>query len=335
MTIKDVARHCGVSVSTVSRALNDRPDVSAAVRDKVLKAVEELHYVPNSSARELVMPAADSVGLVIRGDSQFYGEIVANIENSLRESGYSTVIESLRHGEDELRAGAALVRSKRLRGLIFLGGCFDYSRSAVEALGVPFVCCTYRNVFGTLEAEKYSSVTIDDIRAGYEATDMLISRGHRRIAVVLSTVDDRSVSQLRYMGYRRALEERGLDFDPALVLEAGEYSMSAARRAMEGALEANKDFSAVFAVSDSFAIAVMKALHDKGKNVPGDVSVVGIDGMEMCAYTVPTLCSYAQPAGELGRRSAELIIEMMEGAEGGKHILLDPLLTEGGSVRSI
>ena len=335
MTIKDVARHCGVSVSTVSRALNNRPDVSAAVRDKVLKAVEELHYVPNSSARELVMPAADSVGLVIRGDSQFYGEIVTNIENTLRESGYPTVMASLRHGEDELRAGAALARSKRLRGLIFLGGCFDYSAEAVAALGVPFVCCTYRNVFGSLGEEKYSSVTIDDIRAGFEATDMLISRGHRRIAVVLSTVDDSSISQLRYMGYRRALEKRDIDFDPALVLEAGEYSMASAKRAVETALAEKLDFSAVFAVSDSLAIAAMKALRDGGTSVPEDVSVVGIDGMEMSAYTLPTLCTYAQPAGELGRRSAKLIIGMMEQGSGGEHILLDPLFTEGGSVRSI
>lgn len=335
MTIKDVALHCGVSVSTVSRALNGRPDVSERVRDAVLKAVEELHYIPSNTARELVMPAPDAVGLVIRGSNQFYTDIVSNIERTLREAGYSLVIEQLKHGEDELRAGAGLVRSKRLRGLIFLGGCFDYSEKEVERLGVPFVCCTFRNVFGSLSPERYSSVTIDDVKAGHDAVDMLIRRGHSRIAVVLSTVDDRSISQLRYAGYRSALEEHGIDFDPALVLEAGEYSMAAAASAAEKALENGVDFSAVFAVSDSLAIAVMKALHDGGKSVPEDVSVVGIDGMEVSAYTIPALCTFQQPVRELGRRSAEIILGMIDGGEKASHLLLEPGFVEGGSVRCL
>lgn len=336
MTIKDLAKHCGVSVSTVSRVLNNKPDVSEAVRETVQRAVEELHYVPNSTARELVMPAPDAVGLVARGDSnQFYTEIISNIEHSLRLAGYSLVIETLKHGEDELWAGAALARSKRLRGLIFLGGCFDYSEENAARLGVPFVCCTYTNHFGSLKRESYSSVTIDDVKAGHDAAEMLIKRGHKRIAVVLSTVDDRSISELRYMGYRRALEENGIEFDPSLVLEAGEYSMADAKSIAKKALSAGLDFTAVFAVSDSLAIAVMKALHEGGKRVPEDVSVVGIDGMEMSAYTIPALCTYSQPVHELGCRSAEIILDMIGGRGESQHLLLEPEFIEGESVLSL
>ncbi len=336
MTIKDVARHCGVSVSTVSRVLNQKPDVSESVRAAVLEAVRQLNYVPHTGARELVMPASDTVGLVIRGDSsEFYAEIIAAIEHTLKLAGYSLVIENARHGEDELWAGASLVRSKRLKGLIFLGGCFDYEAGDIEKLDVPFVCCTYTNIFGSLPAGSYSSVTIDDIKTGHDATMQLINRGHRRIAVVLSTADDRSISELRCMGYRRALEEKGIEFDPELVIEAGEYSMAAARRSVGEAIAAGLDFSAVFAVSDNLAIAVMKALSDAGKRVPEDCSVLGIDGIEMAEYTLPSLSTFAQPTHELGEHSARILINIIEGRGEAEHILLEPGFVKGGSLREI
>ncbi len=335
MTIKDVARHCGVSVSTVSRVLNDKPDVSNSVRAAVMKAVQELNYVPNNSARELVMPAADTVGLVIRGDSsQFYREIVVAIESRLKSAGYTMVVENVRHGDSELWAGASLARSKRLRGIIFLGGRFDYEAEDIEKLSVPFVCCTYTNIFGRLPAESYSSVTIDDLKTGYDASMELIRHGHRRIAIVLSTVDDRSISELRYMGYRKALWENGIEFDPSLVFEAGEYSMAAARKVVAKAIEDGVDFSAVFAVSDNLAIAVIKALSEGGRRVPEDCSVMGVDGIEMARYTIPGLCSLAQPTKALGEHSARVLINMIEGRE-AEHIVLEADLLVGNSIGDI
>ncbi len=336
MTIKDVARHCGVSVSTVSRVLNNKPDVSESVREKVLGAVRQLHYVPNTGARDLVMPAADTVGLVVRGDSsQFYAEIVAAIEQRLKAAGYSMVIENARHGTDELWLGASIARSKRLKGLIFLGGRFDYAAADIGKLEVPFVCCTYANVFGGLLADSYSSVTIDDIKTGYDAVSKLIERGHRRIAVVLSTVDDRSISELRYMGYRKALFENGIEYDPALVIEAGEYSMAAARESVKRAVDNGVDFTAVFAVSDTLAIAVIKALSERGLRVPEDCSVLGIDGIKIGQYMVPGLCSFSQPTAALGEHSARILIEMIEGGGITEHLVLDADFIEGGSIRNI
>ncbi len=336
MTIKDVARHCGVSVSTVSRVLNDKPDVSESVREKVLNAVRELHYVPNTGARDLVMPVSDTVGIVVKGNSsEFYAEIVAAVEQRLKAAGYDLVIEYARHGSDELWAGASLARSKRLRGLVFLGGRFDYAPADTKKLDVPFVCCTYSNLFGALPADSYSSVTVDDIKTGHDAVTRLIGQGHRRIAVVLSTVDDRSISELRYMGYRKALCENGIEFDPTLVIEAGEYSMAAARTSVKAAVAAGLDFSAVFAVSDSLAIAVMKALSESGKSVPEDCSVIGIDGIEMARYTVPGLCSFSQPAKALGEHSARILVDMIEGRGEPEHLVLEPDFLEGGSIRKI
>lgn len=336
MTIKDVAVRCGVAVSTVSRVLNNKPDVSAAVREKVLRAVEELHYVPNNTARDLVMAGSDTIGLIVRGvGNQFFTEVIPAIEGAVSRAGYSMVLSQIKSGEDELWAGASLARSKRLRGIIFLGGNFDYCAEDVALLDVPFVCCTYTNSFGDLSEELYSSVTINDMEAAYNAVSMLIGKGHRRIAALLSATGDRSISELRYMGYRKALEDNGIGIDEALVLEAGDYELESANAAVEGLVKSGADFSAVFAISDSQAIAAIKALHDSGLRVPGDCSVVAIDGIELSAYIVPTLTTLTQPKRELGEKSVEILLDMIEGRAGQRHITLSPSLRTGGSVKDL
>ena len=149
MTIKDVAAYCGVAVSTVSRVLNNHPDVSPETRARVLEAVDKLHYIPNNSARDLVLAPADTIGLVVRGaENPFYTPIIRTIEERCEEAGYTMVLHQIPVGADEISAGATLVRSKRLKGLIFLGGRFDYSRAERDAIGIPFACCTNTNQFG-------------------------------------------------------------------------------------------------------------------------------------------------------------------------------------------
>jgi LacI family transcriptional regulator len=290
VTIKDIAERCGVSVSTVSRVLNNHPDVSAANRERVLAVVQELHYVPNNSARDLVKPAADSIGLVVRGvGNPFFTGIIRAMERMITEAGYTMVLHQIQSGEDELRAGAELARSKRLLGLILLGGCFDYTPEQTASLGVPFVCCTYTNSFGTLDRMEYSSVSIDDEQAAYRAVRLLTDHGHRKIGVILESVRDHSISQLRYKGYCQALQDAGIPLDPELVEETVTYEMADGYRGMERLLERRDDFTAVFVISDAMAVAAIKALHDHGKRVPEDCSVVAIDGIDMSAYTVPTL----------------------------------------------
>ena len=333
MTIKDIAERCGVSVSTVSRVLNDHPDVSAANRERVLAVVEELHYVPNNSARDLVKPPADSIGLVVRGvGNPFFTDIIRTIERMITEAGYTMVLHQIRSGEDELRAGAELARSKRLLGVILLGGCFDYTPEQTASLGVPFVCCTYTNSFGTLENTDYSSVSIDDEQAAYRAVRLLTEHGHRKIGIILNSTCDRSIGQLRYKGYCQALQDAGIPLDSELVEETVTYEMADGYAGMEQLLERRGDLTAVFVVSDAMAVAAMKALHDHGKRVPEDCSVVAIDGIDMSAYFVPTLTTLIQPRWELGEHSVRILVEMIEGRAGNRHIQLDTRIRRGGSV---
>lgn len=333
MTIKDVAERCGVSVSTVSRVLNNHPDVSEAIRKKVMAVVQELHYVPNNSARDLVKPKSDAIGLVVRGvGNPFFTGVIRAIEHTITEAGYTMVLHQIRSGEDELREGAELARSKRLLGLILLGGCFDYTPEQTVSLGVPFVCCSFTNSFGTLRKDQFSSVSINDQKEAYRAVRMLTERGHKKIAVLLDSIRDHSISQLRYMGYCQALEESGIFLDSDLVEETVTYEMADGYAGMERLLKRRDDFTAVFVISDAMAVAAMKALHDHGKRIPEDCSVVAIDGIDMSAYMVPTLTTLVQPQEEMGESAVRILVDIVEGRAGNRHLLLETAPREGGSV---
>ena len=334
MTIKDVAAHSGVSVSTVSRVLNNHPDVSAAVREKVMQSVNLLHYVPNNSARDLVKPQTDSIGVVVRGaENPFFTSIILSVERAITEAGYTMVLHQIKAGEDELLAGAILARSKRLRGLLLLGGCFDYTEEQTASLDVPYVCCTYTNSFGSLKKSLYSSVSIDDEAEAYRAVKYLTDRGHRKIAVLLDSVRDHSISELRYKGYLKALADAGIAPDDSLVAETGVYDMNAAYEKTKTLLSRRDDFTAVFAIADSLGIAAMKAMHDAGKRIPEDCSVIAIDGLSMSLYTVPTLTTLIQPTEVMGEQAVKTLIDVIEGTDSTKHVYLPTKLREGGSVK--
>lgn len=333
-TIKDVAARCGVAVSTVSRVLNGHPDVSRETSERVMAAVRELHYVPNHSARDLAAARqSKSIGLVVRGsDNPFYTPIIAAIDEACNKAGYTVVLRQIPSGADEVGEGAALAQAKRLMGVILLGGRFDYAREESDALGVPFVCCTFANQFGTLDPETYSSVSIDDVNEAYRATSRLVSLGHTRIAVLLEAADDRSISELRLGGYQQALTDAGITFDPDLVVCAPGYKMSEAYAGVSALVARRADVTALFSVSDMMALAALKALWDAGRRVPEDFSVIAIDGLEVSRYSIPELTTYAQPQRELAQESVRILIDTIERDAGHQHVFVGTQLRVGGTV---
>lgn len=336
MTIKDIARACGVGVSTVSRVLNDRPDVSPEVRARVLAVVESTGYIPNNSARDLGRSQTDAIGVVVRGTGNlFFSEVIKTIALEIDRGGCTMVPRYIGSDEDELKAGAILEREKKLRGLIFLGGRFDYTPTELSLIGVPYVCCSFTNCFGSLAEAEFSSVSIDDYRTAYLAVEELIRRGHRRIAALIPSCSDHSISELRYNGYRDALRDHGIAFDRELVMENGGcFTMPETYRGMRALLERGTDFTAAFVLSDTTAIAAIKALEDAGRRVPEDVSVIAIDGLEISAYTVPTLSTMVQPAEEMGRETIRLLLSVLNGGE-NRHVRLETSFRSGASIRTL
>ena len=176
----------------------------------------------------------------------------------------------------------------------------DYTPPELALIGVPYVCCSYTNSFGSLREEEYASVSIDDYQTAYRAVSTLLDLGHRRIAALVPSCTDRSISQLRYKGYLEAL-----------------------------------DFTAVFTLSDTMAIAAMKALNDHGRKVPDDCSVIAIDGLSISEYTIPTLTTMVQPSEEMARESVHILLDMLKNGAKPRHMRMDAHLREGGSVRQL
>lgn len=332
-TIKDIASYCNVAVSTVSRVLNDHPDVSADTREKVLEAARELRYVPNNSARDLALQQTDSIGLVVRGaENPFYTPVITAIDDSCEARDYSMVLHRIPVSADEVGEGAKLVQSKRLKGLILLGGRFDYTREDVAALGVPFVCCTYTNQFGNLDLEDFSSISIDDKSEAYRATKMLIDNGHERIAILLYSMHDRSISERRYHGYCEALADAGIPYDEGLVCETEDFKMRAAFERTTRLLTERSDVTAIVAVADTMAIAAMKAISNAGRSIPDDISIISIDGIEVSRYTTPTLTALVQPQALMGEKAVEILVDVLDKAAPSRHVRLETTLRPGGTV---
>ena len=168
-----------------------------------------------------------------------------------------------------------------------------------------------------------------------QAVDHLYDHGHRRIAALICREDDQSISQLRYQGYRKALESHGIPLDEDLVMCTGTFDIRDAYEAVSRRLRQGADFTALFAIADSMAIGAMRALRDAGRRVPEDCSVIAIDGLELSAYIEPPLTTLCQPMEEMGRRSAQILLGMLRGH--GSHCceVLPTQLREGGSVRSV
>lgn len=337
MTIKDIAAHSGVSVSTVSRVLNNRPDVSDAIRKRVLDVVKEFGYIPNNSARDLVKTRSDTIGVITRGiGNLFFSDMLKTVIREIDKAGMTMVLRQIGSDEDEVRAAAELEREKKLRGLIFLGGRFDYTPEELRTIHVPFVCCTYTNSFGTLELEDFASVSVDDQQTAFDAVEYLISLGHRRIAALVPGCNDRSISELRYNGYRAALFSNDIPFDKELLVEMdGCYDMEAAYRAAAELAMRKTPFTGLFVLSDTMAIAASKALWENGIRVPEDCSVIGIDGLKMSEYMVPTLTTMVQPGEALARESVEILMDMVLRDKPPRHTVLEATLRVGGSTRSI
>jgi len=336
MTIKDIAKLCGVSVSTVSRVLNQHPDVKEDIRQRILDVIKEHNYIPSNSARTLVRTTSDCIGLVVRGLSNpFYTDIIRSMEQRITARGYTMVMQQIGVCDDEVHCGAMMERDKRLQGLVFLGGRSNYTPEQLAAINIPFVCCSYSNQYGHLEPGSYSSVSIDDAQEAYRAVMTLYAAGHRKIAALISRRDDESISQLRYEGYRKALTDCGIEFDESLVICANSFDIGSAYRATIQALAQGTEFTAIFSIADNMAIGAMRALQEAGKSIPDDCSIAAIDGLEISEYIIPQLSTFCQPMEEMGLRSVDILLDVIEGINCHQQALLPTTFRPGASIRKL
>ena len=313
-TIKDVARKAGVGVSTVSRVLNGRPDVSEETRKRVMDVVESCGFVQNDNARFLKRSHTGFAAIIVRGRSNvFLSGIAEKMLEFTQVSKTPFLIEYIDEEDDEFDAMRKLYAERAARGFILLGSRLDERAEVVDKLGVPCVFATVDTAASGLSAA--SSVSIDDKAAARALTDRLLSLGHRQLAVFGGNREGDDPFARRYQGVLESLRNHGVAFDP------DEYYVQT-RFTLDGAYEcAHRYFSkpcsvtAIMAMSDTVAAGVIRALADLHIRVPQDVSVTGFDGTEMARFYIPSIATARQPVESIARESVLLLREMMEGGK--------------------
>ena len=336
MNIRDIARLSGVGVSTVSRVLNNHPDVKESTRKKVLEVIKESNYIPNNSARILKQNNTKNIGVLVKGVfNPFFSEMITVIGNKIEENKYTMILQQNDYalGQD-VDLLVSFIKEKRLQGIICLGGNFtDIDEDSFLNIYVPIVITSVNNI-SNKGKENYSTVGIDDVKSAYNATEYIINKGHKNIAMMIGEKNDFGISWWRYKGFVKALEKHGLESNRDNVL-IGDYSPSVAYEEAKKYLMENKDTTAIFAISDRMAIGVAKAVSDLGLVVGKDISIVGFDGLEESEFYTPVITTVKQPKKELATQSVELLFDLLKGEKNNEHIILDTNLVERESCNSI
>ncbi|MFC3798074.1 catabolite control protein A [Cohnella sp. GCM10012308] len=308
VTIYDVAREAGVSMATVSRVVNNNPNVKPQTRKKVYEAIERLGYRPNAVARGLASKKTTTVGVVIPDIANAnFAEVARGIEDIANMYHYNIILcNADKRKEKEIRVINTLLE-KQVDGLLFMGGVVtDEHIQAFNTSNVPIVLCATTDEKGTMP-----SVDIDHETAAYDAVRKLIGEGHKRIAMISGTLQDPANGYARYQGYKRALEESGIAFDESLV-RVGNYRYESGIEAVQYFLELEERPSAVFAATDEMAIGAIHGIQDAGLSVPEDISVIGVDNIRLASMVRPLLTTVAQPMYDIGAVSMRLLTKLMK-----------------------
>lgn len=303
--ITDVAREAGVSISTVSRVLNnsDYP-IKPETRRKVLEAAAELRFRPNDLARGLLLRKSRTVGLIVPDISNpYYPELSLGVEATASERGYSVIFCNTSRKAEKLEQYVDVLLQKRVDGIVLVGGGTDFApiSQALLDFDVDVTVIGRHNL-------PFPSVQIDNVGAAQEAASHLAELGHRRIAFLSGPLKLTSV-QDRLSGYRLALEEQGLDRDDRLVCE-GDFQPESGYSAALSLLQGEPRPTAIFAANDRMAIGVIAAATDLGLEVPDDLSVVGFDDITMASYTRPSLTTVAIPGYQMGASAMRLMLRL-------------------------
>lgn len=331
MTIKDIAKRCGVGASTVSRAINDHPNINPATKEMVMAVIRETGFVPNNSARNLKRTEANCIAVLIKGiTNPFFSQVIRIIEEYIKDQHFTMVMQHVESYESELDVALKLVKEKRLRGIIFLGGDYVHDEKKLSMLNVPFVFSTIGTVAEETGSKNYSNVSVDDRAESRKMTEYLIGLGHRRIAFITENSQGESIGRLRLLGYLDALKEHGIETDQGLIREITDeydpYSVENGYRMTKELLASGETFTAVYAIADTLAVGACRALFEAGKRVPEDVSVAGFDGIPLGEYLVPKLTTIRQPVEAMADRTVKLLFEILNGKKEHEHLIFPAVL---------
>lgn len=326
LNIDKVAKLAHVSRSVVSRVLNDHPNVSDVARERVMKVVNKYNYRPNSVARSLATNSSHEIGVLVTQNedealgSAFWMQLHRGIFEESKQRGYFVSLSYVSSGNSE-ELNNFILNERRLDGYILL------TQEVTDMIGrdlfdknIPIVLVGH-----VPRKKKVSSVDVDNVKGGKLAADHLIGLGHKKIGILLASLDKKeSIDRLK--GFREAHQEAGIEISDDQV-EIVEYQYKSGYQAMKRWIESDSDITAVFCASDTIAMGALLAARELGKQVPEDYAVVGFDDLSFAEFTYPPLTTIHQPIFQKGKMAAELLINEIENEETDHRIInLDPQL---------
>lgn len=327
-TIKDVAERAGVSIATVSYVLNNRANVSPKTREKVLKAARELNYSPNRIAKSLKTKKTHTIGVITEDITVFNTpDIIDGINKFTGKCGYHVILNNLRLYRrlgnnysaigkyiDEINEVVRVLLSRQIEGIIYVGAHPRDVAGIISNLNIPIV---YTYCYSS-NAGDYS-VIYDDELAAFEATEYLIKMGHKKIGIITGLVHSVSC-QKRLKGYQKALMKYNLIFDPRYI-RVGDWEYDSGYVRGKELLSIDDRPTAIFVMNDLMAGGVIDAANDLGIKIPDDLSLVGFDNKECSFFYIPKLTTMAPPLIEMGEKSAEILINLINNKKIEKNLI--------------
>ena len=299
-----------------------------------MEIIKENNYIPNNSARILKQSNTKNIGILVKGVfNPFFSEILKLVSVGIQEAGYTMILQ---HHNNQNDVGTLLgfIKEKRLQGIICLGGNFvDLKDEDLEEVEVPIVLVSVESAMRK-NLKRCSSISINNRKAAYMATEYLINSGHRHIGLVLGEKRDYGISKERFEGYKEALVKYNVEFNEHYIVY-GEYECTDAYKEAKKLLKNFPEVTAIFAISDIMAMGVAKASFDMGRIVGKDISIIGFDGMDTAKYYQPSITTVKQPKRKMSELSVEMLIKLLEGKIENTHGFLDVELIQGQSCSTI
>lgn len=319
ITIYDVAREANVSMATVSRVVNNNPNVKPSTRKKVLRTIEELGYRPNAVARGLASKKTTTVGAIIPDISSiFFSELARGIEDIATMYDYNIILSNSDQNKDKEVQLINTMLEKQVDGILFMGGNIgeEHVNTFASSSAPVVLAATYD------EQGKIPSVNIDYKAAAYEATNLLMDKGHKHPAFIGGQVDVQ-LNADKYEGYLQALEDASVKVDEDFIIKDS-YSYHEGIEAIKKLMSHDEKPTAVFVASDEMAIGVIHGAQDLGYDVPKDLQVFGFNNTRLATMVRPTLSTIIQPMYDLGAVAMRLLTKYMNKEDVGETQVILP-----------
>ena len=319
ITLRMVAKRAGVSVNTASRAINNKPDINEETKKKVLKVAQELGYVRNATAVALRTRKTGTIGVVIADNrNPFYAEVLNGIEEASRKKNYHIILANTQRDYKKEEEAINLLLAKRVDGLLItpVQDRDDDIKNLIKA-NIPFVV-----VGRDFENIEVDSIYNDEVKGGFLATEYLIKKGHKKIALIDGFLY-KSPAKGRLEGYKRALNKYRIPLDDSLI-SVGDINIEDGHERTKEMLEKNLDFTAIFAYNDMMAFGAMQALKEKSLRIPEDIGLVGYDDIPFSSLISPPLTTIRLKKQDLGVESVKLLLSRINGnRKKMKKVILD------------